>query len=238
MAKKARSLFRFDYTEFLVVPGVTGVKSFCSCLHQKRFYLVDAYLHKVEKILKGSLDFIPTPSTFTFSENSNYGRESCQQILCFQKFVDNTQQCFAFTPRANFPAHNLNFHWRRRWRGSNPSYLLKSFLLYIHTSEVLIFIINNHNNPFFLQVRDISPSTNDNKFYTFIIKPWNINQQQQKWIDECHLKYQISNLQAQIELNLGLYTYVCLNFQETNKTNGSRSQTLVYAIFLVCSKFY
>ena len=95
-----------------------------------------------------------------------------------------------------------------------------------------------HNNPFFLQVRDISPSTNDNKFYTFIIKPWNINQQQQKWIDECHLKYQISNLQAQIELNLGLYTYVCLNFQETNKTNGSRSQTLVYAIFLVCSKFY
>ena len=81
-------------------------------------------------------------------------------------------------------------------------------------------------------------STNDNKFYTFNIKPWNINQQQQKWIDECQLKYQISNLQAQIELNLGLYTYVCLNFQETNKTNGSRSQTLVYAIFLVCSKFY
>ena len=87
MTKKARSLFRFDYTEFLVVPVVTGVKSFCSCLHQKRFYLVDAYLHKVEKILKGSLDFIPTPSTFTFSENSNYGRESLLEVVIVNKLL-------------------------------------------------------------------------------------------------------------------------------------------------------
>ena len=35
---------------------------------------------------------------------------------CSQMFVDIIQQCFAFTPQANFPAHNLNFHWRwRRW---------------------------------------------------------------------------------------------------------------------------
>ena len=27
-----------------------------------------------------------------------------------KKFVDITQQCFAFTPQANFPAYNLNFH--------------------------------------------------------------------------------------------------------------------------------
>ena len=65
--------------------------------------------------------------TFTFSENSNYWRESllevigqniagwCQQTFCFQKFVENTQQCFAFTPQGNFTAHNLNFHWRWRW---------------------------------------------------------------------------------------------------------------------------
>ena len=33
----------------------------------------------------------------------------------FSKFVDNAQQCFAFTPQANFPVHNLNFHWRWRW---------------------------------------------------------------------------------------------------------------------------
>ena len=26
-----------------------------------------------------------------------------------QKFVDNAQQCFAFLPQANFPAHNLIF---------------------------------------------------------------------------------------------------------------------------------
>ena len=25
----------------------------------------------------------------------------------FQKFVDNAQQCFAFTPQANFPTHRL-----------------------------------------------------------------------------------------------------------------------------------
>jgi len=24
--------------------------------------------------------------------------------------LDNAQQCFAFTPQANFPAHNFNFH--------------------------------------------------------------------------------------------------------------------------------
>ena len=30
--------------------------------------------------------------------------------LKIQKFVDNAQQCFAFTPQANFPARDLNFH--------------------------------------------------------------------------------------------------------------------------------
>ena len=39
----------------------------------------------------------------------------CQQTFCFQKFVNNAQQCFAFTPQANFPAHDLNFHWRWMW---------------------------------------------------------------------------------------------------------------------------
>ena len=36
------------------------------------------------------------------------------KLFFFQKFVDKTKcQCFAFTPQANFPAHNLNFH--ERW---------------------------------------------------------------------------------------------------------------------------
>ena len=33
----------------------------------------------------------------------------CQQTFEYKQFVDNAQQCFAFTPHANFPAHNLNF---------------------------------------------------------------------------------------------------------------------------------
>ena len=37
------------------------------------------------------------------------------KTFCYQKFVHNTQQCFACTPQANFPAHNLNFHRRWRW---------------------------------------------------------------------------------------------------------------------------
>ena len=36
------------------------------------------------------------------------------KLFSFQKFVDNAQQRFAITPQANFPAHNLNFHWK--WR--------------------------------------------------------------------------------------------------------------------------
>ena len=55
------------------------------------------------------------PITFTFSENSNYWRESvlevirqkiarwCQQTCCFQKFVDNAQQCFALHLKQTFP---------------------------------------------------------------------------------------------------------------------------------------
>ena len=47
------------------------------------------------------------PIAFTFSENSNDGRES---LLENKKFVDITQQCFAFTPRANFAAQKkVNF---------------------------------------------------------------------------------------------------------------------------------
>ena len=49
-------------------------------------------LDKVEKILKGSLDSIPSPSPLV------------------KIFVNNSQQCFAFISQANFPAHNLKFH--------------------------------------------------------------------------------------------------------------------------------
>ena len=67
---------------------------------------------KEEKISKGSLDLIPSPSKsreYLIFFRQNIAR-CCQQIFCFQKFVDNAQQCFAFTPQAIFPAHNLNFY--------------------------------------------------------------------------------------------------------------------------------
>ena len=77
-------------------------------------------LYKVEKILKGSLEYDPITITFTFIENSNYGRESslevqniagrCQQTFRFQKFVDITHQCFVVLPQVKIPATNLNFH--------------------------------------------------------------------------------------------------------------------------------
>ena len=49
------------------------------------------------------------PITFTFRENSNYGRES---LLAFEnnKFVDITNQCFVLLPQVNFPAFKLKFH--------------------------------------------------------------------------------------------------------------------------------
>ena len=30
--------------------------------------------------------------------------------VCFQQFVDITQQCFALLPQVNIPAYNWNFH--------------------------------------------------------------------------------------------------------------------------------
>jgi len=71
---------------------------------------------KVEKILKGSPDSIPLPSRsfehlnflflFLWQNIAGY----CQQTFWSKKVVDDAQQCFAFTPLANFSAHNLNFH--------------------------------------------------------------------------------------------------------------------------------
>ena len=61
---------------------------------------------KVEKILKGSLHLIPSPSV---KIQIMGGRVS----LWFKgktKFVDITQQCFALLPQVNLPDNNLNFH--------------------------------------------------------------------------------------------------------------------------------
>ena len=100
------------------------VEKFHCCMHQKSddclqtrvghwwpYWIkkITIRVGKVEKISEDSLDSISSPSVKI--QITGW----CQQTFCYQKFVYNTQQCFAFTPQANFPAHNLNFHWRWRW---------------------------------------------------------------------------------------------------------------------------
>jgi hypothetical protein len=69
-------------------------------------------LRRKEKILEDSLDSIPSPSPSV--KVQIMGGKVCLRCkgktFCFQKFVDNAQQWFAFTLQANFHTHNLNFH--------------------------------------------------------------------------------------------------------------------------------
>ena len=95
------------------------------------------FIRKVEKILKGSLDSIRSPPV----KIQIMGRKVC--LRCNRKTLLGMSTNFwkqkrqAFTPQANFSAHNLNFHWRWRLKvmGSNPDYLLKYFLLYDIAAE-------------------------------------------------------------------------------------------------------
>ena len=90
-----------------------------------KFWLSSCILScKVEKILKGSQDSIPSPShsmkiqimcgkVCLRCKRQNIAR-SCQQIFENKKFFDNPQQCFTLLPQVHFPANNLNLYWR--WR--------------------------------------------------------------------------------------------------------------------------
>jgi hypothetical protein len=72
-------------------------------------------LGKVEKILKGSLDSIPSSSRKREHLNFLFLVFSAKYCwaFCQQDFCPKSLQCFAFTPQANFPAHNLSFD--RNW---------------------------------------------------------------------------------------------------------------------------
>ena len=73
---------------------------------------------KVEKILKGSLDLIPSPSM----KIQTMGMKVClmckgktllglvNKHLKTKKFVAITLQCFALLHQLNFPTNNLNFY--------------------------------------------------------------------------------------------------------------------------------
>ena len=76
-------------------------------------------LIKVEKILKGSMDSIPSPSRSL--KIQIMGGKVCLRCkgktllgvvnkFLKKKFVDITQQCFALLPQVNFPTNTLNFH--------------------------------------------------------------------------------------------------------------------------------
>ena len=84
--------------------------------------IMGALSGKVEKILKGALDLIPSPSV----KIQIMGGKVCLRckgktllgvvkkrlkIKCLLT-MPTAQQCFAYTSQANLPAHNLNFHCR------------------------------------------------------------------------------------------------------------------------------
>ena len=52
--------------------------------------------------------FIIPKAVFTLGNKANIAG-LCQQTFCFQKFVDSTQQYFAFTPQANLKVPIYSF---------------------------------------------------------------------------------------------------------------------------------
>ena len=84
---------------------------------------VSLYWVKVEKILKSSLDSIPSPSPSVKIEIM--GQKVC--LRCKSKTLQGigNKLCFALLPEVNFPANNLNVNVKVM--GSNPGYLLIFF---------------------------------------------------------------------------------------------------------------
>ena len=87
------------------------ISEIMSCEDSAIFFANLAQLIKVEKILKGSLDWMPSPSVKIQPLCGKVClRCKVKTLLDVKKFVDITQQCFALLPQVNFPAINLNFH--------------------------------------------------------------------------------------------------------------------------------
>ena len=111
---------------------------------------IPMYMMKFKSYFRKYLRRYPgfDPITFSFSENSNYWQESllevirqniagwCEQTFCFHKFADIAQQNFAFLPHVNFPANNLNFHWRWRWWDQIQAIFLNLFYFTIPRFEI------------------------------------------------------------------------------------------------------
>ena len=63
-----------------------------------------------------------------------------QQTFGYKKFVDNAQQCLAFTPQANFPRHDLNFEGEGDGIKSRLPFKIFSTLhiLSVHSSKQIL----------------------------------------------------------------------------------------------------
>ena len=75
-------------------------------------------------------------------------------------FVGIIQQCFALLPQVNFPANNLNFHWRWRWWDRIHAIFLNLFYfiaqwIYIEENSLKItfvsIILQKADNSLFFQ---------------------------------------------------------------------------------------
>ena len=69
------------------------------------------------------MDLIPSPSVKIPWYNKAKHFWVMSTNFLFSKVCWQYRQCFAFTPKSNFPAHNLNFHWRRRFKSGIKSRL-------------------------------------------------------------------------------------------------------------------
>ena len=98
------------------------------CCRTEKIRLLDLFrlICKVEKILKGSLDSIPSPSPSVKIQTFVCGVKAKHCRGC-QKFVDITQQCLITSSKLS--RQLFEFSLKVKVMGLNPGYLLKSFLL-------------------------------------------------------------------------------------------------------------
>ena len=86
-----------------------------------------------------------------------------------KKFVDNAQQCFVLLPQVNFPANNLNFHWRW-WYWIRSIFLNLFYFMKVWIQFLLIplWYSNTRWMTLFNKVHSIGNSalnTKDHKWY-------------------------------------------------------------------------
>ena len=116
-------------------------------------YTTHTYSDKVEKIFKGSLDLIPSPSPSV--KIQIMGRKVCLRWkgktllgvvnkLLFQKSFDNTHQYFAFTPQTTFPTHNLKSNWRWRWCDWTPATFKNLFYFIWNIWQIMLHSSHCH----------------------------------------------------------------------------------------------